>query len=231
MLGTLNGALEVRGVSLGPDAIKATVRGVNEIRDGLPVLTRIEVHYRLRIPAASREIVELGYLNPNYLVGGELTIDAERSRQALQENIAGPMGLDLAEAAYGAHQIVASNMIRAIRAISSERGRDPRDYSLFTFGGNGPLFAATMASALGMRRIVVPPSPGLFSSFGLLYADVEHHYSRSLMSVLRDTDPAALTATWQALEADARAQLTRDGFEPRQIKIERTANTRAFTVT
>ncbi len=58
MLGTLNGALEVRGVSLGPDAIKATVRGVNEIRDGLPVLTRIEVHYRLRIPAGSREIFD-----------------------------------------------------------------------------------------------------------------------------------------------------------------------------
>lgn len=58
MLGTLNGALEVRGVSLEPDAIKATVRGVNEIRDGLPVLTRIEVHYKLRIPAGAREIVD-----------------------------------------------------------------------------------------------------------------------------------------------------------------------------
>jgi N-methylhydantoinase A len=175
-------------------------------------------------PTVTDASVILGYLNPDYLVGGELPIDAEKSRQALQEQIAGPLGLDLAEAAYGAHQIVASNMIRAIRAISSERGRDPRDYSLFAFGGNGPLFAAAMARALGMRRIVVPPSPGLFSSFGLLYADVEHHYSRSLMSVLRDTDPAALTATWQALEDEARAQLTHDGFEPRQIAIERTGN-------
>jgi len=175
-------------------------------------------------PTVTDASVILGYLNPDYLVGGELPIDAEQSRQALQEQIAGPLGLEMAEAAYGAHQIVASNMIRAIRAISSERGRDPRDYSLFAFGGNGPLFAAAMARALGMGRIVVPPSPGLFSSFGLLYADVEHHYSRSLMSVLRDTDPAALTATWQALEDEARAQLTHDGFRPHQIAIERTGN-------
>lgn len=58
MLGTLNGALEVRGVSLDPDAIKASVRGINEVRDGLPVLTRIEVHYTLRIPPGSREVVD-----------------------------------------------------------------------------------------------------------------------------------------------------------------------------
>src|SRR5207249_6531612 len=89
------------------------------------------------------------------------------------------LGLPLAEAAYGAHVIAASNMMRAIRAVSSERGRDPREYALFAFGGNGPVFAAGMARQLEMRRIVVPPAPGLFSSFGLLFADVEHHYVRT----------------------------------------------------
>ena len=81
-------------------------------------------------------------------------------------------------------------MIRAIRAVSIERGRDPRDYALFAFGGNGPVFACAMAKELGMRRIVVPPSPGLFSAFGLLYADVEHHYARTFRRLLRGIDLA-----------------------------------------
>jgi N-methylhydantoinase A len=166
----------------------------------------------------------LGYLNPDALVGGDLKLDGELSRRVFQEEIAGPLNLDLAQAAYGAHQIAASNMIRAIRAISSERGRDPRAYSLFAFGGNGPLFAAGMARALDMKKIVVPPSPGLFSSFGLLYADIEHHFSRGMMCVLRETDPAALSSVWQELEAEARAQLRQDGFREEQISIQRSGN-------
>ena len=134
------------------------------------------------------------------------------------------MELDLAHAAYGAHQIAISNMIRAIRAISSERGRDPRAYALFAFGGNGPLFAAGMAKALSMRRIVVPPHPGLFSSFGLLYADVEHHYSRSMMQVLRDATPESLDDIWGGLEQEARAQLEADGYRQDQVEVRRSAN-------
>ncbi len=79
-------------------------------------------------------------------------------------------------------------MIRAIKAVSTERGRDPREFALFAFGGNGPLFACGMAEALGIKRIVVPPSAGLFSSFGLLYADVEHHYGRTFRRLLRKAD-------------------------------------------
>ena len=79
-------------------------------------------------------------------------------------------------------------MIRAIKAVSTERGRDPREFALFAFGGNGPLFACGMAAALGIGRVIVPPAPGLFSSFGLLYADVEHHYSRTFRRLLRQAD-------------------------------------------
>ena len=96
-------------------------------------------------------------------------------------------------------------MIRAIKAVSSERGRDPRDFALFAFGGNGPVFAAGMAAALGMKRIVVPPSAGLFSSFGLLYADVEHHYSRTFRRLLRSADLARSSGLGRACEAGGRA--------------------------
>lgn len=166
----------------------------------------------------------LGYLNPAYLVGGELVLKADQARDVFEDKIAKPLGLSLAHAAYGAHQIAASNMMRAIRAVSTERGRDPRAYTLFAFGGNGPLFAAGMAAALRMRRIVVPPSPGLFSSFGLLYADVEHHYSRTLRRLLRTTDPQELNAAWEPMAAAATAQLAADGFRPEQMRIRRAAN-------
>ena len=175
-------------------------------------------------PTITDANVVLGYLNPKSLVGGELRIDAQKSRNILGEKIADPLGLDLEQTAYGAYRIAISNMIRAIRAVSSERGRDPREYAMLAFGGNGPLFAAGMAAELQMERIIIPPSPGLFSSFGLLYADIEHHYSRTVQRVIRDMDPGQLTAVWNELENIARIQLRRDGFENDRMQFSRAAN-------
>ena len=115
-------------------------------------------------------------------------------------------------------------MMRAIRAVSTERGRDPREFTLFAFGGNGPVFAATMAQALVMKRVVVPPSPGLFSSFGLLYADVEHHYSRTFRRLLRQVDLKDLNAVWDAMVAEAMEQLAAEGFTGLRARIRRAAN-------
>jgi N-methylhydantoinase A len=175
-------------------------------------------------PTVTDVCVILGYLNPNYLVGGELRIDAELSRKVFTEQIADPMGLDVYHAAYGAFEIAGANMIRAIKSVSSERGRDPRSYVLFAFGGNGPLFAASMARVLGMNRVLVPPIPGLFSAFGLLCADVEHHYSRTLCRVLQNTDPFELEAGWKSLEKQALDQLAKNGFQAHQTRLRRSAS-------
>ena len=150
-------------------------------------------------PTITDANVALGYLNPHYLVGGALPIDSAKAINAMRQQIAEPLGVSVEEAAYGAHRIVASNMIRAIRAVSTERGRDPRGYTLVAFGGNGPVFGAAMAQAIAIRRVVVPPAPGLFSSFGLLTADVEHHLSRTFRALLRDLDKSALNEAWDAL--------------------------------
>ena len=135
-----------------------------------------------------------------------------------------PLGLSAEAAALGAHRIAAANMIRAIKAVSTERGRDPRNYALFAFGGNGPLFATGMARELRMSRVVVPPSPGLFSSFGLLYADVEHHYGRTFRRLLTALDPAELAGAWAEMEADALKQLAIEGFSGGSATIERRAS-------
>jgi N-methylhydantoinase A len=174
-------------------------------------------------PTVTDANVLLGYLNPGYLVGGAVKLNAEKARAAFDEAVARPLRMSIETAAYGAHQIAASNMIRAIKAVSTERGRDAREFALFAFGGNGPLFACGMATALGMRRVVVPPCAGLFSSFGLLYADVEHHYGRTFRRLLRKCDLGEVERAWATLAGQASAQLAAEGFTGTRAGLRRTA--------
>jgi N-methylhydantoinase A len=175
-------------------------------------------------PTVTDANVALGYLNPAQLVGGALLLDAAKARAALADKIARPLGMRVEDAAYGAHRIAASNMIRALKAVSSERGRDPREFALVAFGGNGPLFAAGMAEAMAMPLVLVPPSAGVFSSFGLLYAEVEYYFTRTRKVVLRRAAPDALQAIADSLESAARARLAADGFAPDRIEIRRSAS-------
>ncbi len=175
------------------------------------------------VPTITDANVILGYINPVHLVGGALKLDAARARAVFAETIAAPLKMSVEQAALGAHRIAASNMIRAIRAVSSERGRDPREFSLFAFGGNGPLFACGLATSLGITRVIVPPSAGLFSSFGLLYADVEHHYSRTFRRQLRGSDLGEIGRAWGALADQATTQLATEGFAAVSRRINRSA--------
>jgi N-methylhydantoinase A len=177
-------------------------------------------------PTITDANVILGYLNPQALAGGAVKLNAARARDLFEARVARPLGLSLERAAYGAHLIAASNMMRAIRAVSSERGRDPREHALFAFGGNGPLFAAGMAAALEMRRIVVPPAPGLFSAFGLLYSDVEHHHVRSYRRLLRAVTPAELEGLWARMEEAGREQLAGEDFRGAAVRLARAADLR-----
>lgn len=175
-------------------------------------------------PTVTDASLILGHLNAEFLVGGALKLTAERARKIFDERIARPLGLSLEHAAYGAQRIASASMMRAIRAVSIERGRDPRDYTLCAFGGNGPVFACTMAKELGMRRVLVPPSPGLFSAFGLLYAEVEHHYGRSFRRLLRSLDLDLLNGAWDAMVQEARAELEAEGFAGTRVAIRRLAS-------
>lgn len=176
-----------------------------------------------KIPTVTDANVVLGYLNPNHLVGGALRIDGSLSRAAYEREIAGPLGLSVEQAALGAHRIAASNMIRALRAVSTERGRDPREFALFAFGGNGPLFACGLAQSLGIRQIIVPPAAGLFSSCGLLYADVEYHFARTFRRLLRGSTFDPIAEAWAALTAAARERLSADGYTAGKMQISRSA--------
>ncbi|MDO5758038.1 MAG: hydantoinase/oxoprolinase family protein [Rhodobacterales bacterium] len=177
-------------------------------------------------PTITDANVLLGYINPEFLVGGELKLDAERSRGYFERLLAKPMGTDVTTAAYGARHIAISNMIRAIKAVSSERGRDPRRFTLFALGGNGALFSCDMARELGITNILVPPSAGLFSAYGLLYADVEHTYTETSTSLLRDIPSDEWNSRWKTLEDKALRQLNEDGFDGSIVDLNRHASMR-----
>ena len=156
--------------------------------------------------------VLLGYLNPEYLLGGDFPIDRDLAEEAITRNVAMPLGISAVEAAQGIHLLVNSNMARALRAVSSERGRDPRRFVLFSFGGGGPVHAAGLAEMLDISRMVVPPFPGVFSSFGLLLANVEHHFVRTYFKTFDQLQVSDLAEILDGLWEEGRQQLRAEGF-------------------
>ena len=157
--------------------------------------------------------VLLGYLNPQHLLAGDFPIDAELARRAITDNVARPLNMSDVEAAHGIHLLVNSNMGRALRAVSSERGRDPRRFDLICFGGGGPVHAAGLAEMLDITRVVVPPFPGVFSSFGLLVADVEHHFVRTHFKTFEEIDMPTLAGLVEGMWEEGRRQLRLEGFD------------------
>ena len=121
----------------------------------------------------------LGYLDPESFAGGQIRIDRGAAERATREQVGEPLGLELAAAAWGVHRIANANMERALRSMSIERGRDPRDYALVAFGGAGPLHACELARALGIPRVIVPRGAGVASAIGLLEAERNLAVSRT----------------------------------------------------
>src|SRR5262249_57977516 len=103
--------------------------------------------------------------------GGAVPMEAAAARAAIDRDLGARMGLTVQNGAYGVHQVANATMMGAIRAVTTERGRDPREFSLIAFGGAGPIHAAELAASLGISRVYVPLFPGLFSALGLLLAD------------------------------------------------------------
>jgi len=185
-------------------------------------------------PTVTDANVVLQVLNPVHLLDGQMPIDADAARRAVAR--AGePLGLGAEDAAFGVIQVVTANMARAIRVISVQRGYDPRDYTLVPFGGAGPLHAARLARELGMRRILVPLTPGAQCAAGLLMTDVRADFLRTRLTPLRagdgDGDGAAavvrtVAEAFAELAADAEHWLADEDIAEADRRIERTAEMR-----
>ena len=154
-------------------------------------------------PTVTDANVTLGYINPVGLAGGTLKIDAEASRNAVATHVGARLDRELGAAALGVHTIANASMIRALRSVTIERGRDPSDFVMCAFGGNGAIHGPHIARDLGIKQVVVPPCPGIFSAFGLLLADVEHHYLRTVRRHLDQVTPAELTSRFAEMAKQA----------------------------
>ncbi len=155
----------------------------------------------------------LGYINDVALAGGTFPLQADAGRAALNDQVARPLGLDLTKTARGVLTLAVTTMTRAVKAVSTYRGRDPRHSTLVAFGGNGPVVAAEVAKALGIRRVVIPRAAGVFSALGLLRSDVEQEFVRPSRRRAGDLDDAGLAELYAELTEDARRVLTLEGYE------------------
>ena len=162
----------------------------------------------------------LGRLRPDHFLGGRLTLDLPRAR-ALMESLAASLGLSEQEAALGINRVVNANMERAIRAISLERGYDPRSFTLVPFGGAGPVHGCELAQELGIPRVLIPARPGILSALGVAIADIVKDYSRTVMLRGGDLERTRLEEEFHGMEGLARAELEQEGLPAQQMTARR----------
>lgn len=171
-------------------------------------------------PTFTDAALAIGYLGVDTPLGGELTLDRDRSVEAL-EPIAEQLGLSVAELARGMVQISNTKITGAVRAITIELGHDPKDFALLSFGGGGGLVAVDVARELGIPEVIVPPGQGAFSALGMLMADVQHDYSRTNLQTLDELDAHAANALFAGMEEEATETLRAEGFDEARMAFHR----------
>ncbi len=170
-------------------------------------------------PTVTDANLVLGYL-PETLAGGGLTLDCGRAQRAIETRIARPLGLGLTEAAAGIRDIVNHNMARVIRAVTVERGVDPRDFSLLAFGGSGPAHACDLARDIGIGEVIFPRMPGVFTAMGMLAGDIERYFIRPCPGLLKDLNVERARGLLSELREEAIGALAGEGSADNRIDLE-----------
>ena len=179
------------------------------------------------VPTVTDANVALGYLNPEYLLGGRLPINAAASRQAIASHIAEPLGISVAKAAYGMFQIVNNNMVNGIRRVSIERGYDPRDFALIGAGGATGLHITALAQEIGCRTVLVPKLASGLCAFGQILSDVKYNYMAATPTRLDErANLDKLEERFNTLENEAVAALLAEGITRDLIAFKRSLDMR-----
>lgn len=163
-------------------------------------------------PTVTDANLVLGFL-PDELAGGLLTLDVEKARAAIGRHVAQVLGLTVEEAAFGIRAIANANMARAIRAVTVERGLDPRDFKLLAYGGSGPNHACDLARILNIPEVLFPPGPGVFTAMGMLSGAVEHFLIRGIHRPLGRITAAMLKDLTDDLTEEATRELATEGYD------------------
>jgi N-methylhydantoinase A len=167
-----------------------------------------------RQPTLADANIVLGRLNPVALLDGRMKVNRAAAVKAITEQIAGPLGIGMEEAAYGILRIATAGMSRAIRAVSTEHGHDPADFVLFAFGGAGPLHAAEVAHECGIGSVLIPREPGTMCARGILLADISRDYVRMLLARLEASSWNAAGQMLQQMRKDGDAWLAGEHVAP-----------------
>ncbi|MYB79113.1 MAG: hydantoinase/oxoprolinase family protein [Acidimicrobiia bacterium] len=165
-------------------------------------------------PTVTDANLVLGVYDPDFQMGGEIYPDIDLAARAIEEHVGKPLGLSVVDAAVGIVRLVNANMMHALRTVSIERGRDPRDFALVPFGGAGPTHGVHIAEELALRRVVIPPIPGCNSALGILASDVRHDLVATLRARVARLDPSDLGETLSELASEARRELDEDSIPP-----------------
>ena len=176
-------------------------------------------------PTVTDARLALGHL-PARLLGGEIALDAELARRAVRERVADPLGMSVEEAAAGVIEIADNNMAGAMRAVSVGRGLDPADFALVAFGGAGPLHACALASLLGIETAIIPPAPGVLSTYGLLFTDLRNDYTQTFVHAGGEPTPAEVAAAYGRMERAAADWLARQSVPEPSRAVTRSADLR-----
>jgi len=168
----------------------------------------------------------LGRLAADRFLGGEMRLDVEAAKRAVAQRVAKPLGMDVTVAADGILRIAATAMSYAVKGVTTERGLDAGDFALVAYGGAGPLHAVEVAREIGIRTVIVPTAPGVFSAFGMLFSDLRYDFVRTWFTRLDDAPFAAIERVYRDLEDQGRAAIAGASIEPQKITLRRAADMR-----
>jgi len=165
-------------------------------------------------PTSTDADLLLGYLNPDYFLGGEMSVDTELARKAVKEKIADPLGIDVIDAAKAIRKIIDHSMSDATSQVSVERGEDSRKFTLVAAGGAGPVHVASLAKPLGIRQILISRSSSIFCALGSIIADLRHDLVSSVISKTSEIKVGMLNDTFREMKAVGDQYLEREGIAP-----------------
>ena len=177
-------------------------------------------------PTVSDANLVLGRLGTDTRLGGDMTLDLEAARRVISDTIATPLGIDVVDAAAGILRVAHANIVRGIRVVSVERGHDPRDFVLVPFGGAGPMHGSPVARDLGMRRLMLPPNPGILCAFGLLVSDLRHDLLETHVRALQGFSFEQAQPILERLSGSTQQLLERDAVPAERRLIELKADLR-----
>ncbi|QSG08042.1 hydantoinase/oxoprolinase family protein [Halapricum desulfuricans] len=177
-------------------------------------------------PTVTDAHVVLGRIHPEYPLGGDLSVDVDAAREAIERGVADELGQSVRDAARGVLEVTRANMERALRVVSVEQGYDPRSFALVAFGGAGPLHAPRLAEELSIPTVLVPRLAGVLSGLGLLASDLEHAYVTSVVEPLADVTAGELRDRFAELVAEGTETLAADGIDEASMRFERSLDLR-----